>query len=165
MPYSKGAVRATMPTDSQERKDTPLATGVLDYFPNALAAVARVSERGNRQHNPGQPLHWSRGKSTDHADTIMRHLADRGLRDSDGIRHSAKVAWRALALLEEELEAAGAAPGRASWFEQEPDMVTQTVVGTMPGVEHVEAEVMPAPPRAVTRLRVGEIELPGWEVD
>ena len=30
-------------TDKQERKDTPIATGVLDYFPLALAAVAKVT--------------------------------------------------------------------------------------------------------------------------
>ncbi len=49
-------------------------------------------------------MHHARGKSMDHADCILRHLADAGLVDNDGIRHSAKVAWRALALLQEELE-------------------------------------------------------------
>lgn len=103
--------------NSQERKNTPLATGVLDYFPNALAEVARLSKAGNDKHNPGEPLHWARGKSMDHADCIMRHLVDRGTVDpEDGIGHSAKVAWRALAMLEEELEAAGATPGRGSKF-------------------------------------------------
>jgi hypothetical protein len=69
-----------------------------------LAEVARISKTGNDQHNPGQPLHWARGKSLDHADCIARHLIQRGTLDSDGMRHSAKVAWRALALLQEELE-------------------------------------------------------------
>lgn len=106
-----------MPSVSEKRKDVPLATGVLDYFPNALAEVARLSRAGNDKHNPGEPLHWARGKSMDHADCIIRHLADRGTVDEeDGISHSAKVAWRALALLEEELEAAGAKPGRGSKF-------------------------------------------------
>lgn len=91
-------------TDAKERKATPIATGVLDYFPKALAEIARVSKQGNDQHNPGQPLHWDKTKSTDHADCIMRHLIDRGTIDSDGMRHSAKVAWRALALLETELD-------------------------------------------------------------
>lgn len=109
-----------LPEDSAERKAIPLASGVLDYFPNALAAVAQVSKAGNDQHNPGQPLHWSRGKSTDHADTIVRHLVDRGKVDSDGQLHSAKVAWRALALLEEELESHGAEPGRGSRFPEDP---------------------------------------------
>ena len=87
--------------DSADRKAVPITSGVLDYFPNALAEVARLSKAGNDKHNPGQPLHWSRGKSADHADTIVRHLIDRGTVDlEDGIRHSVKVAWRALALLE-----------------------------------------------------------------
>lgn len=95
-----------LPSDPQDRKNTPMGTGVLDYFPLAIAEVAKVSKAGNDQHNPGQPLHWSRGKSTDHWDCIVRHGVQRGSFDSDGQRHSAKLAWRALALLQEELEAA-----------------------------------------------------------
>lgn len=95
-----------LPTDAAERKDVPLCRGVLDYFPLALAEVARVSLAGNRQHLPGQPLFWDRTKSTDEADALLRHLVERGTLDSDGMRHSAKVAWRALALLQKELEGA-----------------------------------------------------------
>lgn len=95
----------SLPNDAQERKDTPITTGVLDYFPLAIAEVARISKAGNDQHNPGEPLHWARGKSTDHADCIARHLIQRGGFDVDRMRHTAKVAWRALALLQEELEA------------------------------------------------------------
>lgn len=101
-----------LPEDPAARKDVPMARGVLDYFPNALAAVAAVSKKGNDQHNPGQEMHWAREKSTDHADCILRHLVDRGTVDTDGAAHSAKVAWRALALLESELIEAGAKPGR-----------------------------------------------------
>lgn len=93
-----------LPTDPQERKGIPITTGVLDYFPLAIAEVAKCSKAGNDQHNHGQPLHWAKGKSTDHADCIPRHLIDRGSFDTDGIRHSAKLAWRALALLQIELE-------------------------------------------------------------
>ena len=93
-----------LPTDAAERKEIPMATGVLDYFPLALAEIARLSKAGNEQHHPGEPLHWDRSKSTDHADCVMRHLADRGKLDTDNQRHSAKVAWRSLALLQEELE-------------------------------------------------------------
>ena len=94
-----------LPEDAAERKRRPICTGVLDYFPAALAEVAELSLRGNEQHNPGEPLHWARGKSSDHADTIVRHLVQRGTRDTDGVRHATKVAWRALALLQEEVEA------------------------------------------------------------
>ena len=93
-----------VPSASNERKKLPVTTGVIDYFPLALLEVARVSRVGNDQHNPGQPLHWAREKSTDHADCIVRHLIDRGKLDVDLMRHSAKLAWRALALLQEELE-------------------------------------------------------------
>lgn len=101
----------TMPEGSEDRKGVPLTTGVIDYFPAALAEVARVSKFGNDKHNPGQPLHHARGKSMDHADCIARHLVDRGLRDPDtGMLHSAELAWRALALLQQELEDDAGAP-------------------------------------------------------
>ena len=93
-----------LPEDAKERKSIPICTGVLDYFPLALAEVAKTSKAGNDQHNPGQPLHWAKEKSTYHADCIIRHLIDRGTVDTDGIRHSAKVAWRSLALLQMEME-------------------------------------------------------------
>ena len=96
---------ARLPADPKLRKMLPLATGCLDYFPDALLAVADCSRKGNGQHNPGLPLHWDRSKSTDEADALLRHLVDRGKVDSDGIRHSAKVAWRALAMLQKEIEA------------------------------------------------------------
>lgn len=89
---------------SEERKNRPMATGVLDYFPDALAYVAHVSKIGNDKHNPGQSLHWSKDKSSDHADCIVRHLIDRGSLDPDGVRHSGYLAWRALALLQIEIE-------------------------------------------------------------
>ena len=94
-----------VPTNAKERKNLPVTTGVLDYFPDALLAVAAVSKAGNDQHNPGEPLHWAKEKSADHADCIVRHLIDRGKLDVDGRLHSAKLAWRALALLQIELEA------------------------------------------------------------
>lgn len=117
---AKGASRSphqdvmlALPSDAGERKAAPICSGVLDYFPAALVEVARLSKVGNDQHNPGQPLHWARGKSSDHADCIVRHLMQRGTKDTDGIPHSAKVAWRALALLQEELEAeAGFTPSK-----------------------------------------------------
>src|SRR4051812_33514254 len=98
-------VMINLPTDPHSRKGIPVMTGVLDYFPAAIAEVAKLSKVGNDQHNPGEPLHWARFKSTDQADTIVRHLMQRGTFDTDGVRHSTKAAWRALALLQEEMEA------------------------------------------------------------
>lgn len=102
-----------LPTDAKKRKDAPMARGCLDYFPKALAAVAELSRIGNEQHNPGQPMHWAKEKSTDHADCILRHMVDRGTIDTDGVLHSTKVAWRALALLETELDAIAASGASA----------------------------------------------------
>ncbi len=96
--------QVTEMTEAQRRKTQPVATGFVDYFPDAIRAVANLSYTGNQQHNPGKPLHWDRTKSTDEADCLMRHFIERGTLDTDGIRHSAKVAWRALALLQKEIE-------------------------------------------------------------
>jgi hypothetical protein len=103
-----------LPTDAQERKKIPIASGFFDYFPNAIIEIAKVSYAGNQQHNFGQPLHWARGKSTDQVDTMLRHLAERGEIDTDGQRHSAKMCWRALAILQLEMEAAGAPIARGA---------------------------------------------------
>lgn len=112
---------STLPTDSDERKRVPLYSGVLAYFPAALAGVARISWAGNEKHNPGQPLHHARGKSTDHADCIVRHLVDlqdmlaaleRGQGpDADEIlAEASSLCWRALALSQELHERLGGAP-------------------------------------------------------
>jgi len=95
-----------LPTEAKARKAIPVATGFVDYFPDAMVAVAELSRIGNDQHNPGKPLHWDRSKSGDESDALMRHFLQRGTIDTDGVRHSAKVAWRAMALLQKELEAA-----------------------------------------------------------
>lgn len=115
-------------SDYEGRKAIPIFEGVLMYFPKALAAVAEVSAAGNKQHNPGQPLHWARSKSTDQYNTALRHMMDHRMgggrvegeptgelaftnngwviqhRDEDGVRHLAKAAWRVLAALELAIE-------------------------------------------------------------
>lgn len=104
MDAEMGETASKLPTDAAARKALPIATGVLDYFPDALAAVAHCSKVGNDQHNPGKPLHWDRSKSQDESDALIRHFLERGTVDNDGVRHSAKLAWRALALLQKEME-------------------------------------------------------------
>ena len=95
---------------AKERKGMPVYSGVLNYFPDAIREVARCSQAGNDQHHPNTPLHWDRNKSTDELDALTRHLIEAGTIDSDNIRHSVKVAWRALANLQKELELNGEAP-------------------------------------------------------
>jgi hypothetical protein len=90
-----------------DRKKYPVFSGVIKYFPDAIMEVARCSYAGNDQHHPDKPLHWDRTKSDDHLDAMLRHTVQAGQIDTDGVRHSAKVAWRALANLQMELEKAG----------------------------------------------------------
>lgn len=89
---------------AEERKQTPIFSGVLRYFPDAIIEVAKCSVAGNNQHHKDKPLHWDRSKSGDELDALTRHLMDAGKIDTDGIRHSAKIAWRALANLQKEIE-------------------------------------------------------------
>ncbi|MCC2626585.1 MAG: hypothetical protein K0S14_235 [Thermomicrobiales bacterium] len=93
------------PEGAEARNKLPLAA-VLDYFPLALIEIAKVIQVGNDQHNPGEPVHWAREKSTDHGNKMLRHYMERGKMDTDNTRHAGKMAWRALALLETELELA-----------------------------------------------------------
>jgi hypothetical protein len=86
------------------RKNFPIYTGVVKYFPDALMEVSNISRIGNEQHHPGEPLHWDKSKSVDHLDALMRHLLKADELDDDGALHLAKVAWRALAALQFKLE-------------------------------------------------------------
>jgi hypothetical protein len=91
--------------EAQRRKEIPVFSGVLKYFPNALKEVAKCSKAGNDQHHPDKPLHWDMNKSKDEYDALTRHLIDHTIDpiDTDGILHLTKVAWRALAGLERHL--------------------------------------------------------------
>ncbi len=122
-----------LPTDDKARKATPIWSGVVMYFPDALAAIAEVSRIGNDQHNPGEPLHWARGKSMDQMNTSLRHQIDhgQGVRyDKDGARHLAKACWRLLAELQLDIEAeqAGQAaqPGVVATIQQKMDAYLKT---------------------------------------
>ena len=127
----------TLPADSAERKEYPLARGCLYYFPAALAGVARHSKIGNDKHNPGEEMHHARGKSGDHEDCIIRHLIDLGdiraeMERSPEIERrlvdlllaeADALSWRALALSQELHELYDDAPlaPRARLPEREPE--------------------------------------------
>jgi len=90
----------------KQRKATPVYSGFLKYFPNAIKEVARCSQAGNDQHHPNTPLHWDKEKSKDELDSCMRHLLDHaeGIElDDCGTRHLTKCCWRMLAMLERTL--------------------------------------------------------------
>jgi|TARA_B110000285_G_C15113883_1_gene612851 hypothetical protein len=85
-----------LPTDAKERKSIPVYTGFIKYFPNAIAAVAKVSLEGGLQHGQtAETLFWDRAKSKDELDAMMRHVLEEDW---------AQVAWRAMANLEKKLE-------------------------------------------------------------
>lgn len=92
-----------MTPEAQKRKNTPVFSGVIAYFPRAIQEVARVSQIGNDQHHKGEPLHWDMSKSQDEADAGLRHAIDHAMGnpvDDDSALHLGKKAWRALAELE-----------------------------------------------------------------
>lgn len=148
----------TLPTDSAARKGFPIFSGCIAYFAAALAGVARWSKLGNDKHNPGEPMHHARGKSTDHRDCIPRHLMD--LADIEAavarrepefsreewpaVRAAAvaaildeadALAWRALALSQELHEKYGGAP-------------------LAPGARLPEAAPVEVPPRSIDTVTV-----------
>lgn len=108
----------TLPTDSSVRKTFPMWSGLLAYFPSALARVSHHSFEGNQKHNPGKPLQHARNKSTDHADCIVRHLLDaHELSGEERLTELAALCWRSLALLQEEAEKQGAPIAPAATFD------------------------------------------------
>lgn len=103
----------SLPTDYDARKAIPLYTFLTGYFPLAIIEMTKVAVEGNKQHNPGEPLHWARGKSMNQLDTAMRHQFDHGMGkvyDTDGCMHLAKAMWRLGAEIQliKEREAQGA---------------------------------------------------------
>ena len=86
---------------SQDRKNTPLFTGFMLYFGKAMNMCALHSFISNFKHNPGEPLHWSKGKSNDHGDCILRHQMDYWEIDPEnGLPMAVSVFWRGGAQLE-----------------------------------------------------------------
>lgn len=90
-----------------ERKALPVGDALL-YFPLVWLALAEVCRVANEQHNPGQPMHWAREKSTDQLNTALRHIFDDKLgldKDpTDQCWMLAKTVWRAAAALQLKME-------------------------------------------------------------
>ncbi len=99
-----------LPKDYHARKALPIYDFLTQYFPLAIVEVTKVAVAGNVQHNPGEPLHWARGKSMDQLNTAQRHMLDHGMGNVYDVdpevdaltgfgptMHLAKAAWRLLA--------------------------------------------------------------------
>jgi hypothetical protein len=111
-----------LPTDAKKRKDIPIYSGFIKYFPDAIAAVAELSRIGGEQHNPGKPLFWDRSKSADDLDAAARHLTDHAAGvplDTDMVLHLTKNAWRSMAALQKALETR-VYPAAKAWEGVEP---------------------------------------------
>lgn len=110
----------TVLSDSQVRKMMPVGTVATEYFPLGDRGRAAVSWVGNEKHNPGEHLHWSRGKSDDHENALLRHLQDMKAPGADGwdtyelpdgrvyqVRHASAASWRASAIAQLDAESVG----------------------------------------------------------
>jgi Domain of unknown function (DUF5664) len=99
-----------LPTDDKARKEIPVFSYLVRYFPKALLAVVGVCVAGNKQHNPemaATDINWTRGKSSDQMNTAQRHMLDYGTgtkKDVDGQWHLAKAIWRLSAQLQLDIE-------------------------------------------------------------
>lgn len=119
----------TLPTDDKARKALPLYDFMFGYFPDAWLEVVKVAVAGNDQHNPGEPLHWARGKSMDQMNTAFRHIFDYGtgvpVDEKDGCHHLAKAIWRLMARLQLDLEGAAQKGDSGAAYEAVfPDLCT-----------------------------------------
>lgn len=105
-------------SDSEYRKMLPVGTVITEYWPDALKGAAAVAWVGNEKHNPGEHLHWSRDKSADHVDCLLRHTIDAKKDDGwvtetlpDGrvyqVRHASAALWRAACLAQLDAESVG----------------------------------------------------------
>jgi hypothetical protein len=145
-------VTALFPEDSAERKTFPIYSGLLQYFPSALAAVANHSYKGNEKHNPGQALHHDRAKSGDEPDALVRHLMEGDL---------VGMAWRALAMLQKHLEAKGApvAPGARNAFDAHMYFIAEAatsdeLINLRPGAVIHEPKIPAEPARMATAAEI-----------
>lgn len=153
--------KMTLPTDSQARKEYPILSGFLKYFPAAIAGAANLSKLGNDKHNPGEELHHARGKSMDHGDCIVRHLMDMQdliaadnraevgalLRNSNReaiLLEASSLVWRSLAYAQELHEKYGAplapAAREAEETKSAPPEPTYYELTTSTGVQRITAE-------------------------
>ena len=82
------------PEADEERAKYKVATFICEFFPHAIAELARFSYEMQAKHCPGQPMCWAKDKSIGDGNQLIRHLMD---------KEYTNVAWRGLELLERQL--------------------------------------------------------------
>lgn len=145
-----------IPTEDKARKRLKLWTYLTKYFPDAFIAEAEVAIIGNEQHNPGEPLHWAREKSTDQMNTAFRHQLDYAAgvrRDTDGQHHLAKAVWRLKAELQLDLERERDENDARRKSEAGSESLTEEARGVLP---HAGAERDGVSGLGLSRLRTGD---------
>jgi hypothetical protein len=115
---TEGGKMRTIIKNSALRKQFPVTSGGLYYFPQSMYVLSHVSYLGNQKHSPGAAdLVWVRDLSADHKDCITRHLIDASfLTGKDKVMELAAAVWRAHAYCETEIEKQG---GLGAIFEPE----------------------------------------------
>lgn len=92
----------SLPTASDARNALPIWDGLIAYFPDVWAEIAKVSVEGAKQHHLPK-LGWDTHVSTDHRNKVLRHMLDDAagsVIDTDGCYHLAKAVWRLCAQLQ-----------------------------------------------------------------
>lgn len=79
------------PEDDEERQKYAVGTFICEFFPHAIAELARFSYEMQQKHNPDAPMGWAKDKSVGDGNQIFRHQMDGEFRE---------VAWRGLEQLE-----------------------------------------------------------------
>lgn len=86
--------RPIFPKDDAERQKYAVGTFICEFFPHAIAELARFSYEMQQKHNPDAPMGWAKDKSVGDGNQIFRHQMDGEYRE---------VAWRGLEQLERSL--------------------------------------------------------------
>jgi hypothetical protein len=93
------------PEDDAERQTYPIGTFICEFFPHALAELARFSHKQQQKHNPDGPIGWAKDKSVWSIDRVFRHAMEAQRLYNEGDIEAAgeefkSLAWRSLEGLE-----------------------------------------------------------------
>lgn len=101
------AVRKAQEGRKDDSKKIPVVRGFLEYFPNAIAAVAEVSKFGATKYDWGNWRHVDNGVER-YTEALGRHfIAENEIDPESGLAHAAHTAWNAMARLELMLKGPG----------------------------------------------------------